>query len=395
MVKLAAALIAICSLIAIGLGVCSAPRAGAIGAVLRPDYSFCGVAESIVGIGTGNQASIQNNLFIPKYVNACAKGLGKVSYQANGDSGAVQAAIYHTHALMASDVPLSAQNKLFAENDTCCLHGATSLINQMPVYVDGLAVAYNLGACNFTGTPKLSGVVLSLMYTGRITQWNDTLITRDNPGLASCSLKVRPAVRYDVAGSTTVFKDYLSKWNPAFAPYTNENVNTTWPATLTLGCRGIGESGMATCLGVSGAVGYVQFKQAVASGLKWANVQNGNPVPTYMAPAPAGTSWPKNCQAAASAAVTPPTTDLDWSTVSITNPTDGYAICMFSYEFAFSQPRTAQRWMSQGQVYTLIDYLTTVFSDTVQKQLTGYGVAPLPSKVLAISRAGIDNIGMQ
>ena len=63
----------------------------------------------------------------------------------------------------------------------------------------------------------------------------------------------------------------------------------------------------------------------------------------------------------------------------------------FSYVFAFSQPR----WLSRYQVYTVVDYLTTMFSDAVQAQLPSYGMAPLPPGVLATSRRGIDNIGIQ
>ena len=61
-----------------------------------------------------------------------------------------------------------------------------------------------------------------------------------------------------------------------------------------------------------------------------------------------------------------------------------------SYEFAFSRLGNAYKFvMSQGQGYTVIDYLMTMFTGAVQNNLTAYGVAPLTAGVLKISQAGV------
>ena len=64
-------------------------------------------------------------------------------------------------------------------------------------------------------------------------------------------------MRYDAAGSTLVFKDYLSKYNPVFKAYTTDTLGTAWPPTLSLGCRGIGR------LSIGGGCG---FRQGLAFG---------------------------------------------------------------------------------------------------------------------------------
>jgi hypothetical protein len=86
-------------------------------------------------------------------------------------------------------------------------------------------------------------------------------------------------------------------------------------------------------------------------------------------------------------------TDLDWSTVSLTDENAGYPICTFSYELVFSRMRTAYSNstvdISPAVVVNVIDQLETIVDDSIQAQLPTYGFAPLPDAVLALSRNGV------
>ena len=375
---------------------------------------FCNDPHPIKGQGSSTQTAVQNSVFIPSYTAACPAAQGTVAYEGTGDIAAVAAARLRRNPFFASDLPLTSAEKAFVENDTSNGLGRISPINHIPVLIDGFAVGYNLSSCGLTQPVRLRAAVLAGIYSGAVTRWNDPLLVQgpnqagpaDNPALAKCGLAIKVAVRDDVAGPTNIFKDYLSKVAPAFVPLKAKEVTNVWPPSLRVTCRGVGEAGMASCVSDPGAIGYVEFKVAAASGIRMAVLENGSG--QFVAPAGSGALWPSNCPAAAASAVLPPDpvgavgvegfpvpsgTTGDWSQTSLTYSTAGYPLCSFTYELVFQRLLTAYgNTLTIGQMRNLVDFMTTILSDGVQSKLPAYGYAPLPASVLAMARTGVKRI---
>lgn len=348
----------------------------------------CTIPQSVVGVGSATQERVHAGLFQPAYYGWCPAAQGTVTYRGIGDAAAVRAALDRANPFFASDQPLTSVQKAQIERDTSALRNRSSNINHIPVLVNGFAVGYNLASCPGVAPVRFTPTTLSLVYSGAVTQWNDSALVRDNPGLAGCAQRIKPAVRSDAAGPTLIFKDYLSKGNPVFTALKQNEANTQWPPLLTPTCRGVGESGMASCLSEPGSVAYVEWSVAHARGVTPALLSNLSGA--FSAPSGAGENWPTNCSAAAASAVVPPTTEADWSVVSLTYPLNGYPLCAFTYELVFTDMGAAYFvTLSPGQVRNVVDYIGTMLRDDVQARLPAHGYAPVPPSVLATARAGL------
>ncbi|WP_326575999.1 phosphate ABC transporter substrate-binding protein PstS [Actinacidiphila glaucinigra] len=84
----------------------------------------------------------------------------------------------------------------------------------MPIVAGGTAFMYNLKIGNRQVTNlRLSGEVITKIFTGVIKTWNDPAIKKDNPALAA-SLPARPVVpvvRSDGSGTTAQFTTWMAK----------------------------------------------------------------------------------------------------------------------------------------------------------------------------------------
>ncbi len=56
--------------------------------------------------------------------------------------------------------------------------------------------------------------VLADIYLGKITNWNDARIAKDNPGVKLPNQEIYVIHRSDGSGTTYIFTDYLSKVSP-------------------------------------------------------------------------------------------------------------------------------------------------------------------------------------
>lgn len=388
------------------------PPAGAVHALIQ-NSSFCdGSGQGATGEGSLAQLGVHFDVFIPEYNAACPSGNGLVNFLGTGDEAAVRSLIDRTRPFAGSDLPLTAAEKQQIELDTAGLRGRRSAVLQFPLYIDGWAVAYNLPCGG--GNIRFSSNVLTLIYSGVIKTWNHDLLLLDNPGnlsLRSCSQGIKLTRRSDVAGSTIIFKDYLSKRNPMWHFYKQPQNNRTWP-TSAFACKGIGENGIAGCIASNpGAIGYVQTRIAIQNGLSLGAVENS--AHDFVVPSPAA------CSTAGSAAVIPPGTPSidvdnplpygfgpdsfnlapvsptagDWSNVSITDGIAGYPVCALSYAFVL------QSWVvgyasqvSAGVSRTTIDYLWVALSDSAQSKLSSSQLTRLPDNILQVSKGGLESV---
>src|SRR5262249_27128406 len=146
----------------------------------------------------------------------------------------------------------------------------------------------HFGSTTCSGTPPavltLTSTEVSRLLGGDIRTWNDPELVANNAGLASagCTGSVRRIVRQDVAGTTAIVKDYLSRadnlraTSTSCAPgthwdataFTSPPGNTTWPTTGT--CSSLtqptatGSPAVVTAVqGTDGAIGFAELPEAV------------------------------------------------------------------------------------------------------------------------------------
>ncbi len=151
-----------------------------------------------------------------------------------------------------------------------------------PTVAAPITVVYNL-----SGVSKLqfSPDTLAQIFEAKITKWNDTAIKADNPGVTLPSTDITVVHRSDGSGTTSNFTKYLM----AAAPSTwtlGAGDTVPWPASTQ---SGNGNPGVAQAVKTTdGAIGYVDFSDAKAAGLKLAAIKNK--AGKYVAPSLAGAS---------------------------------------------------------------------------------------------------------
>ena len=144
----------------------------------------------------------------------------------------------------------------------------------IPIVVSSQAINYNLPGVNDL---KLTGNVLAQIYSGKINKWNDSQLTKLNPGANLPNQAIVPIRRVDASGDTFIFTSFLSATNNDWNNGPSMGTTVTWPAVqgeLTAsGNPGMVQQAKAT----PGSIAYVGVsaeKTALDQGLGEAQLQN-------------------------------------------------------------------------------------------------------------------------
>jgi phosphate transport system substrate-binding protein len=199
----------------------------------------------------------------PVALNVAAGGSGK------GQSEALNGAIN----IGASDV--------YLPNST--LEGVPSVLN-IPVVVSSQEIVYNLSGVPAKTHLKLNATILSGIYNGTITKWNDPSIASLNPGVTLPASTIVPVRRSDSSGDTFLFTSYLfrgdsSSWN-RHAPYGGPSLYyATWPS-VTGELAESGNTGLLAAVKSTpdsiGYLGIAYLPLARAEGVGYAALENGS-----------------------------------------------------------------------------------------------------------------------
>ena len=259
-----------------------------------------------------------------------------------------------------SDSPIPAK-------ETANFKGKTVLY--YPILIAPITVSYNLsGVSNL----KLSGPTIAGIFSGKIKTWNDPAIKADNSGVSLPSTPITIAHRSDSSGTTANFSQFLVEaGGSAWTLGTGSVIN--WPASSR---GGNGNAGVSQIIkSTPGAIGYVDYADAKASGLVFASIKNKDG--QYVAPSVASAS-----AAAGQASVKP---DLTFSAIWAPG--------------ASSYPITAQSWVlvyqtqsSANTAKLLQAYIGYLVGDG-QKLLSNLGYAPLPANIDQQAKAELSKIG--
>ncbi|MDR1850189.1 MAG: phosphate ABC transporter substrate-binding protein PstS [Zoogloeaceae bacterium] len=207
----------------------------------------------------------------------------RINYQSVGSSAGMKQIEVKTVDFGASDAPL-----------TDAALQEKGLI-QFPTVIGGIVPIVNLKGIA-PGQLKLSGQLLSDIFLGKITNWNDAAIAALNPGLKLPDLAVAVVRRADGSGTTFGFTNYLSKVSPDWKEKVGEGTAVNWP----IGLGGKGNEGVAQYVKqLSGAIGYVEYAYAKSNKLSHTQIQNRagkfvQPSNDTFKAAAAGADWAKS-----------------------------------------------------------------------------------------------------
>lgn len=113
----------------------------------------------------------------------------------------------------------------------------------VPILISSQDVAYNIPGGLNSQTLKFSGAILTGIYNGTITNWNDTQIAAMNPGVTLPNHVIIPVHRSDGSGDTNMFTEFLSKSDSWWNSNVGYGTNVNWPS-VTAGLTGAGNSGL-------------------------------------------------------------------------------------------------------------------------------------------------------
>jgi phosphate transport system substrate-binding protein len=237
-----------------------------------------------------------------------------------------------------------------------------------PVFLGPITISYNLSGVT---SLKLDATVLAEIFSGKITSWNNSAITALNPGVSLPSTPITIAVRSDSSGTTQNFSLYLEKAaGSAWALGSNSIIK--WPATARAGS---GNPGVASIIkSTPGAIGYVDYADAKASGLTFASIKNSSGA--YVAPSPSAASAAGNGITVAS--------NLTFHAVDSPNAS-AYPITYQSWVLVYAmQPNANDAAMLKAYIGYLIG--------AGQSLLGNLGYAPLPSNLQQMAQAQLSMI---
>ncbi len=118
---------------------------------------------------------------------------------------------------------------------------------------------------------KFSGDVLADIYLGKVNNWNDARIAKDNPGAKLPDQKIIVVHRSEGSGTSFIFTDYLSKVSKEWNDGPGKGSSLNWP----IGVGGKGNEGVAGLIRqLPGAIGYVELIYALQNKINYGDVKN-------------------------------------------------------------------------------------------------------------------------
>ena len=182
----------------------------------------------------------------------------RVNYQSIGSGGGIAQAKAGTVDFGSTDAPLSSAD--LTQFD----------LAQFPSVIGGVVPVVNLTGM-VSGQLRLTGEVITNIYLGKITRWNDAAIVALNPGTTLPDSTIRVVYRSDGSGTTFNFVNYLSQVSPEWKQKVGVGTAVRWPT----GFGGRGNEGVAAYVKqLQGSIGYVELSYALSTKLVYASMQN-------------------------------------------------------------------------------------------------------------------------
>jgi len=147
--------------------------------------------------------------------NSVASGVTINYDKSQGSGGGRTNFIAGAYDFAGSDAPLSAD-----ETTKAAATFPSGAVN-LPIYLDGVSVAYNVSGVTDL---NLTAPTIAKIFSGKITDWSDAAIAADNGGKALPAGKITVVVRSDSSGTAQNFTNFLAAADPT---------DWTWPGSGT------------------------------------------------------------------------------------------------------------------------------------------------------------------
>jgi len=281
----------------------------------------------------------------------------EINYQSIGSGGGIRQVTAGTVDFGASDGPMSDQQ----------LADAKFKILHLPTVLGAVVPAYNIPG--FKGELKFTPEIISGIYLGKITSWNDPAIAKANSGVSLPNQGIIVVHRSDGSGTTYIFTDYLSKVSNEWRDSVGKGTSVKWPAGL--GAKGNeGVAGMVRQM--EGAFGYVELIYALQNNIAFGSVKNA-----------AGNFVKASLDSTTAAAASVKQMPADFR-VSITNPPgkDAYPIASFTWLLVPAD------WKDKNKEKVIVDFLNWMIEQG-QTMTADLNYAPLPDSVKQKEREAI------
>ncbi len=285
----------------------------------------------------------------------------EINYQSIGSGAGIQQVKAGTVDFGASDAALS--NDRLKEMPRKVVH--------VPTVAGAVVLAYNLAGP--TAPLKLTPEIVTGIYMGRITLWNDKAIAAVNPGVALPGTPVLPVHRSDGSGTTNIFTTYLALVSGEWKDLVGANTAVSWPS----GVGGKGNEGVAGIVKQTpGAVGYVELAYAKQNHLSTAAVRNkaGN----FIEPSLASTT------AAVAASASALAKDVRTPIANAADP-EAYPIAGLTFLIVYQDTKDAARGKA------LADFMNWAIHDG-QEMAASLDYARLPDAVVKVNEATLRSL---
>jgi phosphate transport system substrate-binding protein len=212
------------------------------------------------------------------------KSGNSLNYQSIGSGGGIKQIKAKTVDFGATDAPMSFEDL-----------EAGGMV-QFPAIIGGVVPVVNIEGIK-PGQLKLSSDVLSDIFMGTITNWNDKRIALLNPGIQIQAGDITVVTRADGSGTTAIFTNYLTKVNKSWKDAVGFGAAVKWPAASTV--SGKGNEGVAANVSrLKNSIGYVEYAYAKKNNMSYTQMRNSDdkfvmPTASSFAAASAGTDWSK------------------------------------------------------------------------------------------------------
>jgi len=267
----------------------------------------------------------------------------------------------------------------------------------MPIVAGGTAFMYNLsvGGKQVTNL-RLSGDVVTGIFTGTITSWDDPAIAEDNPGLALPKRKIVPVVRSDGSGSTAQFTTWMAaRHGKAWDTYcaaagrsTPCGVTSSYPTIPGKGFvaqpNSQGVAGYVAQRGNVGTITYVEYSYALKTGYPVAKVLNE--AGYYVEPTASNVAVGLLGAKINTDEKSPKYLTQDLSGVYTNGDKRTYPLSSYSYIVV---PTSTQNGFTAAKGHTLGAF-ASYFLCEGQQQAEVLGYSPLPVNLV---QAGLDQVG--
>lgn len=313
----------------------------------------CGTSPVKASGSTAQQNAIEQA--IAAYTAKCSGA--QVTYNGVGSGQGITDFIGKQTNFAGSD---SALNAAKGEPDKAKASCGSEAWN-LPMVTGPIGVIYNVkGVDKLVLTPEL----ITKIFSGKITTWNDPAIAKVNSGVTLPSTPISVFFRSDSSGTTDNFTNYMNTVDPANWP---DKHSKSWTGKVGQGkakSAGVGQAVQST----DGGIGYDEWSYAIVNNLKTAEIDSGS--------GPVALSADAAGKAIAAAKQVGTGNDLALKIDYKTKAPGAYPIILATYEIVCSKYSDA----TTGK--NVKAFLTYMASNDFQSTLTKVGSAPLPTEIM-------------